>query len=545
MQDGDQTSSTKRAPSPEDPIPAVEHSDSDLDNKNGSNRSSSGSSSRSSSSGSSSRSSSGSSTKRLNPRPSTSPDDPLNWSWGKKHAVLTALIPGCLLSDWTLTWGTTVFHMQAPEWGMSVEEVSHSVSPGIALQGLGGLVAVPLCERYGRLPVLFYSQLLSLAATLGAMYAPSYGAFTAFRALQGFFGAPPQVIGMCVVHDLFFFDDRARKVNIWAASFLVGPYLGPLFSSLLVLRLGWRDDFGILAALYATSLLVVVLLGDETMFARAGMTLRGTEGDPVQGESTGFQAGRHAWLLLGVEGWRDKAAAASSSSMWGVWRKQCALLTRPYLLLPTALFITPITMWTIGMVATISQFVLPPPEAGGYGFSMVALAMLYFAPIVGTLLAETWGHWFNDVLARRHMARYGIECRLTATYPAVVVGAVGLVLFGQTLEHHLSWVGLALGWAMLCFNTLANMTAVSAYLLDCLPRHAALTGAWLNFGRVVGGFSVAYFQLPWFHRNGAALSFGLQAVVMVGATLVIAATQVWGRTWRARFPAPHGGADTD
>ena len=52
----------------------------------------------------------------LVPRPSTSPDDPLNWSWMKKNLVLLALIPGCLLSDWTLTWGTTVFQMQAPEW---------------------------------------------------------------------------------------------------------------------------------------------------------------------------------------------------------------------------------------------------------------------------------------------------------------------------------------------------------------------------------------------------------------------------------------------
>jgi hypothetical protein len=52
----------------------------------------------------------------LEPRASTSPDDPLNWSWKKKHAVLLALIPGCLLSDWTLTWGTTVFELQAPEW---------------------------------------------------------------------------------------------------------------------------------------------------------------------------------------------------------------------------------------------------------------------------------------------------------------------------------------------------------------------------------------------------------------------------------------------
>lgn len=50
------------------------------------------------------------------PQPSRSPDDPLNWSWLKKHSVLLALIPGCLLSDWTLTWGTTVFQLQAPEW---------------------------------------------------------------------------------------------------------------------------------------------------------------------------------------------------------------------------------------------------------------------------------------------------------------------------------------------------------------------------------------------------------------------------------------------
>jgi len=79
---------------------------------------------------------------------------------------------------------------------MSVEEVSHSVSPGIFMQGPGGLLAVPLCQRYGRLPVIFWSQLLSLVVTIAATFAPDYVSFTAMRSLQGFFGAPPQVIGM-------------------------------------------------------------------------------------------------------------------------------------------------------------------------------------------------------------------------------------------------------------------------------------------------------------------------------------------------------------
>lgn len=34
--------------------------------------------------------------------------------------------------------------------GMTVEAVAHSVSPGIFMQGPGGILAVPLCERYGR-----------------------------------------------------------------------------------------------------------------------------------------------------------------------------------------------------------------------------------------------------------------------------------------------------------------------------------------------------------------------------------------------------------
>lgn len=34
----------------------------------------------------------------LLPQPSDSSDDPLNWSWIKKHLVLLSLIPGCFLT---------------------------------------------------------------------------------------------------------------------------------------------------------------------------------------------------------------------------------------------------------------------------------------------------------------------------------------------------------------------------------------------------------------------------------------------------------------
>lgn len=87
---------------------------------------------------------------KLIPQPSDDPQDPLNWSWTKKHAVFLAMIPGCLLTDWTLTWGSTVFQLQAPEWHMTIPAVANSISGGIFMQGPGGLLAVPLCQRYGR-----------------------------------------------------------------------------------------------------------------------------------------------------------------------------------------------------------------------------------------------------------------------------------------------------------------------------------------------------------------------------------------------------------
>ena len=107
---------------------------------------------------------------------------------------------------------------------MTPPEISHSISGAIFMQGPGGLLAVPLAQRYGRLPVLFWSQFLTLVVTIGAYGASGYAGFTACRTLQGFFAAPPQVIGLSIIHDMFFFHERARKVNIWAFCFLVGMY---------------------------------------------------------------------------------------------------------------------------------------------------------------------------------------------------------------------------------------------------------------------------------------------------------------------------------
>ena len=101
-----------------------------------------------------------------------------------------------------MAYGVPLFAAQAPTFHMTLPQVAHSISGGLFLQGPGGLFAVPLVQRFGRLPVLFWSQLLAALMVMAAALSPDYATFTAFRALQGFVNSAPQVIGLSIIHDM-------------------------------------------------------------------------------------------------------------------------------------------------------------------------------------------------------------------------------------------------------------------------------------------------------------------------------------------------------
>ncbi|KUJ10142.1 MFS general substrate transporter [Mollisia scopiformis] len=411
----------------------------------------------------------------LIPQPSDDNEDPLNWTWLRKHKVLISLLLPSLLTDWGMTWGTTLFQAQAVTWGMSVPDVARSVSGGIFLQGPGGVLAVPFVQRYGRLPVLFWSQVLGFVMVLIATFMPNYASFTAFRTLQGFVATSPQVIGLSVVHDISSSTsltvlERARKVNIWAFTFLLGPFLGPFVSSFLLSRISWQFDMGVLAMFYGVSAILVVLLGEETLYDRD------KSWKPTAGASK-------ISILVGIAG----AKAKGQTSLMLVSKQLLELLIKPQLLLPT-LYIMLLFTWAIGIVTTVTQFIRPPP----YLLDNTQASLFYLAPIVG----------------------------------------------GLTLQKQLPVIGLAAAWSLMAFAQVASTTAISAYALDVFPHHAALASSWINFWRTTGGFCVTYFQTQWVAKSGAATTFGIQAAIIAFGFIFVIITQVMGARWRLKFPAP-------
>lgn len=82
--------------------------------------------------------------------------------------------------------------------------------------GLTPSAAVMFSAYFGRYPVMFYFLVVATATAAWCAAATGYNSFMAARVLNGFFSTVTQGGGMMFIQDMFFFHERARKVNIWA-----------------------------------------------------------------------------------------------------------------------------------------------------------------------------------------------------------------------------------------------------------------------------------------------------------------------------------------
>jgi len=66
-----------------------------------------------------------------------------------------------------------------------------------------------------------------------------------------------------------------------------------------------------------------------------------------------------------------------------------------------------------------------------------------------------------------------------------------------------------------CFPEDSRAFFLVAYVNDCFPKNQGEISALLNLARVLGGFSVAYFQVPWAEEHGALQTLGCEAAYVI------------------------------
>jgi len=382
-------------------------------------------------------------------------------------------------------------------------------------------------RRYGRLPVLFWTQVLAVAFMIGCTFAPNLNTFAAMRCLAAFFGTCPQVTGLYVVTDLFPFHLQVRKLNLWTFGFVLSPFLSPFAFGFLVARASWRWAYGIGTIYNAIVLVLIALFMEETMFDRG---LKPVPPRPSSGLKYRINT------LIGVTGFQ---MAKYRTPLWEAIKGPFVVVSRPHLLL--VLIYEGIHFgFGIGINVTFAIFLAEPVSLGGYGLKQFAIAGGYATPIVAVIIGETLGRYGNDFIANffthRNHGVFEAEMRLWMCYIALFLYICGFVLIGAALQNHLSIGALIIGWGIAECSVLMTTVAIYAYANDCFPKHQGEISALINLSRTLGGFAVAFFQVPWATKNGALQAFGVEAAIVTGLFLLIIPVLQWkGRYLRANY----------
>ncbi|CAA7268520.1 unnamed protein product [Cyclocybe aegerita] len=442
-------------------------------------------------------------TKILWPQPADSDRDPQNWSDRRKNLQLFIITLAAIVPDFDSGIGIAAIFALARQYDTTPGVINNLTSNwSIFLLGWGGLFAVMLMRRLGRLPVLFWTQLLSLGFLVGCTFAPNLNTFTAMRCLTAFFGTAPQVTGLYVVTDMYPFHLQARKLNIWTMGFIVSPFLSPFAFGFLVARASWRWAYGIGSIYSAIVVLLIMFYGEETIYDRTVKPIP----EPA---TTGLRY--RIETLIGITGVRmQKYRVSWTESVWS----PIYLVWRPHLFM-VLLFEAMVFGFSIGINVTNAVFLELPISMGGYQFSQFAIAGGYATPIVSVLIGELVGRYANDfimnVSIRRNKGVFEAESRLWACYIAMPLYICGFVTLGAAFQKHLSVGALIMGWGIAELAVMINTVAIYAYCNDAFPKHQGEISALINLARTLGGFSVAYFQVPWATKNGAIQTFGCEA----------------------------------
>ncbi|KAK5125891.1 hypothetical protein LTR08_005112 [Meristemomyces frigidus] len=473
----------------------------------------------------------------LIPQPSSDPNDPLNWSWSKKHLVLIVVAATSVLADYGSATGAVTLLPQSVIWGIPQDVVNHSQAGNVFMLGAAGLFVVALSAYFGRLPVLFWFTFMAVWTAAGCIV-NNFNSFMAFRILNGTFSTvgtgggvmfikyvlidPMFNVGAnLVLRDLFYVHERARKINVWACFVILSPYFGPLITAFIITTQKWQWAFGVYTIMTGLCLVLQMLFAEETFFNRKIPA----EQRPSKMPGVGGRIAR----LIGTEQWRSRK---QRSTFYQAVMRPVLVLLKPTVFLSTVYYLFTFA-WVVGINTTLSIFITVPP----YNFGPKSLGFFYFTPVIAALLGEFCGHWLHDTIAvylthRNKDKKLEPEYRLMAIAISTPLMTTGLVVLGFALENGWHYMIAAFAWGLFVFGIMLTTVAITAYNLDCYPEGSGEVAAWLNFARTTGGFIISYFQVAWADAMGTARSFGIQAAVIVLVYFLVVIMQVYGKRMR-------------
>ncbi|OJJ71109.1 hypothetical protein ASPBRDRAFT_44023 [Aspergillus brasiliensis CBS 101740] len=452
----------------------------------------------------------------LDPQPSDNPDDPLNWKPSRKARALSIWAIACFSSQATCMTNMQGSYLQAPLYHKTATQISLSVSCALIGIMVGSIIVVPLSRRYGSCFCLFWSTIGILFSSVWSamMTSPSdYIPFLISRLFAGLCGGVPLILGSEFVLRAYFRHQRGKCLHILHIPFLMGVSIGPALGAYVDARASWTISFWYTVPLNGVLAILIFVFLEEAAFAE----------------------GEHVRQSLLQEKWNMYIRGrAVPQQLRASWKNMTSILVDIFLVSfsPVSIIMGFFVMIDFGF-ATMAiflgvNFLEAPRDEGGYAMSKITMASFTLTQAIGTALAELYGHFISDrlplyLLHRKSKTQdvepteWRPEYRLHCLWFPVIMLAVGLGLFGASLEYHYHWVLLALGFLLLNFGAISGLPVVMTYLCDCFPNYVSEVSAGMGVWRLILGLLSAVFITPWNDEVGPGWLFGSAGLITLPA----------------------------
>ena len=467
----------------------------------------------------------------LQPKPSSSPDDPLNWSRPRKSLATACTTVFTFFNGFAASNLYSVLQPLSEKRGLSLSTLNAGTGYLFLLAGLGLLVWQPLALQYGKRPIYLVSLLGMLTMNIWGPFISSRGQWYARSIVIGFFASPVEALPEATVADLYFVHERGSYMSIYAAALVGSNFFAPIICGFINDGQGYQWVFYWSAIFCGAALVFLFLAMEETNFDRPEQLVENYR-SPSREEKLPYEA-----VMLGnwsSSGYFRRLKLIQTRRPFAVYRHLRRQLL--FLLWPIPLYAGfaygSCLIWFNVLNATSSSTLSAAP----YNFSSSIVGLSYIAGVIGVAVGFLVTGPLSDhlivYLSKRHKGSFEPEYRLWLfVFPTLFV-PTGLLLWGLGSAAEIHWVGLLFALGFLAFQNACGASIAVTYLVDSYREMSGDALTALIIVRNLMSFAVSYGINPWIEGMGTREAFGLAAGIGFVASLAWVIMVVFGKSLR-------------
>ncbi|KAG5362415.1 Quinidine resistance protein 2 [Yarrowia sp. C11] len=443
---------------------------------------------------------------------------------------------------------------------VSTELINLTVVVYNLFQGLGPVVWGALADGYGRRPVYFGCLIVYIGACVGLALVNSYGVMMFLRCLQAAGIAATVSLGAGVVGDITTRTNRGKIMGIFQGWALLGGGFGPLIGGGLTEGLGWRSIFWFLVIASSCTLIAVYLFLSETRRSFVG---NGT----IYPE---YWIHRSPWMRVSPRLRKriHKDGGGDMDTLQPRTKPQylsfLLILKEPDVLLILIAASLHYSAWFMLTTALASAL------ADVYHFNSLQIGLGFISNGMGSIVGSFVSGIMMNFYYRKKLERYRQECltkwrqeemlkrdledesqvddstfeldeskfdihgaRLTLCLPMSVMLAVGIIVYGWTIQYEVQYVCPLVFTFFVSFGAISYLNFASTLLVDIYPEKAASAMSCVNFVRCIiaaGMIAAVDRMIQSLGQGGCFTLIGGICLLSNGCTMAV---HRWGPQWVA------------